>query len=364
MHRIKFSVRLAAFTTALAVITLLAFNPTPPAEAAHDPQSVDLVAGANLISYNGATLPVTAALNNIDAITLAIWRFDAATQQWQAWTAALPESLRGFSELEHGRAYFLITNAAALWRFPDATEVPSQPPAMNLLAGDASHEATLSSYCWPVEPGVGICADSPFPMFDTFIPIPDDEVLLVIDAPVPDAITLSLTTPDGFAVLGVDSARIDNPGRSFSWTPSVAAGDYILSAFASWTSLGGQGGDAAYFIPVSLSGLNAPFPTVLEAAPIQSAEIVVAESFPPQYFAQIVSAQPNGCVEFDSIEVTRDGTTIVVDVWNSAPANPAAIACILLFRTTDHNVALGSDFESGVEYTVQINDVTRSFVAQ
>lgn len=353
-----------ALTAALAITAWLAFSALSPVEAAHDPQSVNLVAGANLVVYNGATLPVTDALNTIDEITIAVWRFDALTQQWQAWTTALPESLRGFSELEHGRAYFIITSAAALWQFPEADALPSRPPALSLLVGDQTVEATRGSFCWPVEPGVGICADTFFPTFDTFIPVPDDQVLLTIDAPTPDTVALSLLTPDGLAPLDGDTTRIDNPDRSITWTPSIAAGDYILSVFATWASVGGQGGDASYLIPITLSGINAPFARQLVPAPIESAEIIVAESFPPQYFAQIVSAQPNGCVEFDSFDLTRDGATIRIDIWNSAPVPTADIACTLVFRTTNHNVALGSDFEPGVEYTVQINDVTRTFVAQ
>ena len=41
------------------------------------------------------------------------------------------------------------------------------------------------------------------------------------------------------------------------------------------------------------------FETVRAAAPIEVVEINIAESFPQQYFAHIVSAQPNGCVRFD-----------------------------------------------------------------
>ena len=367
MHHIMFSafatVRLTAFVTALAVTALLAFGPTHSAEASHAPTGVDVVAGANLVTYDGPTLPVTQALNNIDTITVAVWRFDAASQQWQAWTASLPESLRGFAALEHGRAYFLITNAAAAWQFPEAP-LPSQPPAIRLFAGDQTHEATLASYCWPVEPGVGICADSAPLTFDTFFAVPNDRISLEIDAPTPDTLTLSLQTPDGLAVVDGDTTRIDVPGDTVTWTPSAAPGDYILAVFATWVALGGQGGDAAYFIPITLEGVNAPFPTQLQLAPIESAEIVIAESFPPQYFVQIVSALPNGCVQFERLDLTRDGTMIQIDIWNRVPAPEAEVACTLIFGLKNHNVALGSDFESGVEYTVQINDLTRTFIAQ
>jgi hypothetical protein len=92
-------------------------------------------------------------------------------------------------------------------------------------------------------------------------------------------------------------------------------------------------------------------------------EVSIAESFPPQYFLQVTSGLPNGCVRFDRYEVTRGGDEVRVTVTNLVPAD-AGLICTQLYGTVQHNIALGSSFVSGTTYTAAANDVTRSFVAQ
>ncbi len=98
-------------------------------------------------------------------------------------------------------------------------------------------------------------------------------------------------------------------------------------------------------------------------APIDRVEILVAESFPPQYFAEVESGLRNGCVRFDRYEVERKGETIKVTVTNLEPA-AKDIACTEEYRTVMSNVPMGSDFEPGRTYTVLVNDVTETFVTQ
>ena len=108
----------------------------------------------------------------------------------------------------------------------------------------------------------------------------------------------------------------------------------------------------------------APAPgDVVVAAPIESLEIIIAESFPPQYFIQIKSGLPNGCVQFDQYVVTRSDAEIDVKVTNTEPADKTVI-CTMEYRTVDSNIALGTDFEGGREYTVRVNDVIETFTAQ
>ena len=99
-------------------------------------------------------------------------------------------------------------------------------------------------------------------------------------------------------------------------------------------------------------------------APIESVKINVAESFPLQYFLHVVSGLLNGCAEFEDYEVTRDGNDINVRVTNLEPAQDQPIACTLIYRMHESNIALGSDFEDGQKYTVHVNDVTETFVAR
>lgn len=97
------------------------------------------------------------------------------------------------------------------------------------------------------------------------------------------------------------------------------------------------------------------------AAPIESVEVVAATSYPAQYFAHVVSGLPSGCAKFYRYEVARSGERITITVSNTLPSAP--VPCTQVYGYVDHNIALGSDFIAGGTYTVQVNDVTRTFVA-
>jgi hypothetical protein len=99
-------------------------------------------------------------------------------------------------------------------------------------------------------------------------------------------------------------------------------------------------------------------------APIESVEVIVAESFPPQYFVQVTSGLANGCAQFDEVTTERDGDTVRITVWNTMPVSDEAIACTMIYGFVENNVALGTDFAPNQRYSVEVNDVTESFVAQ
>lgn len=89
-------------------------------------------------------------------------------------------------------------------------------------------------------------------------------------------------------------------------------------------------------------------------APIEAAELLVRESFPPQYAVRIVSGLPSGCAEFERIDVEREGNLIRLSVWNSLPADPN-VACTMIYGTAENTAELGGDFDTGRTYRVQIN---------
>ena len=72
----------------------------------------------------------------------------------------------------------------------------------------------------------------------------------------------------------------------------------------------------------------------------------------------------DGCETFGEIDVTRSGTTVQIDVWNVRPHPNLDIACILVIAEEQHKVALESNFESGIECTLIVNDFEITFVAQ
>ncbi|MBX5461226.1 MAG: hypothetical protein IRZ28_09060 [Steroidobacteraceae bacterium] len=99
-------------------------------------------------------------------------------------------------------------------------------------------------------------------------------------------------------------------------------------------------------------------------APIESAEVIVRESAPPQYALRVVSGLPSGCAKFSRIEHKRQDAVIDVTVWNTVPARDDVV-CTMIYGTSDNTVTLGSDFESGRTYEVHINGEPRTqFTAQ
>lgn len=180
---------------------------------------------------------------------------------------------------------------------------------------------------------------------------------------------------DGFEI----NLGPDGPVMNISWisTPHfylsgnsivlyVGVNDQIISALdaAAGQKFAGPGGEPVAQDP---SPLPSEMDTVLVPAPIvKVGEVVIAESFPPQYFVQITSAQPNGCNRDAGWEVEIEGTSVAVTVSNSEPADLSVVLCIAQYSETTNNVRLGSDeFQSGVEYSLTVNgEAHGTFVAQ
>jgi hypothetical protein len=106
------------------------------------------------------------------------------------------------------------------------------------------------------------------------------------------------------------------------------------------------------------------YDTVKDVAPIESVDIRIGESMPPQYFAHVEFGLPSGCVEPGGYEVTRDGNTVRIDVSILKPAPDADVMCTMIYGIGSYDVALGSDFESGQTYVVDVNGTVVEFVAQ
>ena len=138
-------------------------------------------------------------------------------------------------------------------------------------------------------------------------------------------------------------ARYGSAVWSNKWTPTLRTGTAAVSA------------EPTRPVPAGM---------VKVLAPIESAVINVAESYPPQYFVHVVSGLPSGCVEFYGYEESRSGNTIKITVFNLEPAPTEPVACTADYRTHEFGVPLGTDFEPGETYTVTVNDVVTTFVAE
>ncbi len=112
---------------------------------------------------------------------------------------------------------------------------------------------------------------------------------------------------------------------------------------------------------------TAPLPTLPPGstrvlAPIDSAEIIVRESFPPQYALHIRAGLPNGCAKPAGYDLKRDGSTFRVAVYNSMPSGN--VACTQIYGTAELTIELGGDIISGQEYRVDVNSKALSFRAE
>ena len=107
--------------------------------------------------------------------------------------------------------------------------------------------------------------------------------------------------------------------------------------------------------------------TFIAESPIESAEVLVLESVPPQYQLRVASGMPkgSGCSQFNGYEIRRrESNSIEVAITHHQVADPL-VMCTADFPIVETDVPLGSDFEPGVEYAVIVNsDTTSSFVAR
>ena len=130
----------------------------------------------------------------------------------------------------------------------------------------------------------------------------------------------------------------------------------ILALLAATACVSGLGGDGSSITPAPA--------TAVVAAPIEKVEILVRESNPPGYTAQIVSGLASGCARFHSAEITaRSGDTITIAVKNTMPAD-ANTVCTANYGYHEANLDLGTDFVPRQTYTVAVNGQATAFTAQ
>lgn len=99
--------------------------------------------------------------------------------------------------------------------------------------------------------------------------------------------------------------------------------------------------------------------TEIELAPIEDIDIWCNNSSPREYVAYITSIESDGCHKFDSYNMTRVDSAVQVEIFNIVSIGGA---CHEAQTLVEHTIALGNDFVPGVNYTIEVNDVTVTFV--
>ena len=103
---------------------------------------------------------------------------------------------------------------------------------------------------------------------------------------------------------------------------------------------------------------------VVKESPVESVELIILESFPPQYRIKVVSTMSgSSCSQFNGYDISCPfSNTIHVKVTYLFPAGEVMCTMDIAYAETD--ISLGSDFVFKEEYTVAVNGVTETFIAQ
>ena len=93
--------------------------------------------------------------------------------------------------------------------------------------------------------------------------------------------------------------------------------------------------------------------------------MIVLESDPPQYTAQVMVIQPNGCATFGHVQARQlpDETDIFLNAFNEVVVGET-VSCDDAISTFVQPVPLGVDFEPDVTYTISGGGATTTFTPQ
>jgi hypothetical protein len=99
---------------------------------------------------------------------------------------------------------------------------------------------------------------------------------------------------------------------------------------------------------------------VVQPIPIESVEVSVGPNPPGRVFARVRGALGSGCDFLHSIEQSRQGATVVIEILRSGVTEGV---CTTIFKGFDQELALPGTFAPG-EYTLRVNAFSRTFRVQ
>ena len=128
---------IAAITAGfLAIMLIVGFGSTPKASA--QASGTTLYAGWNMVAYQGLTLDVESALNNVVDDVESVWQWEAIPQSWLSWRSGGLSFLQTLTTLTNGEAYWVRSSVETEWIFGSA----STP----VETGEAVPEAVASEF--------------------------------------------------------------------------------------------------------------------------------------------------------------------------------------------------------------------------
>jgi hypothetical protein len=99
---------------------------------------------------------------------------------------------------------------------------------------------------------------------------------------------------------------------------------------------------------------------LIDPIQVDSVDVLVQESSPPQASAHVRGVIGDGCSSLHSVEQERSGTTVVLTILRQRPANAM---CIQIARLYDDTIRLEGTFPPG-RYVLRVNGVETPFTTQ
>ena len=122
---------------------------------------------------------------------------------------------------------------------------------------------------------------------------------------------------------------------------------------------------------IGLTTFTLPRPSLahpfIAESPIESAEVVALDGAPAHYELRVVSGLPtgSGCSQFNGYEIRREEPNAINVVVTHHQVGDPEVFCTAEYPTVETTVPLGGGFESGLEYTVNVNSgLATSFIAR
>lgn len=99
---------------------------------------------------------------------------------------------------------------------------------------------------------------------------------------------------------------------------------------------------------------------VIRPIQVESVDVLVMESFPPQVSAHVRGYLGDGCSSLHSVTQRRSGNTVTLEILGQRPADAI---CIQLAKGYDEVIRLQGEFPPG-EYLLRINSVEKVFTTE
>lgn len=96
----------------------------------------------------------------------------------------------------------------------------------------------------------------------------------------------------------------------------------------------------------------------ISLAPIHVVKAYILESFPPQVKVFIKGGLGDSCTTYRDAAITREGTSINIEVTTQRPRDAV---CAQVYTFFERTLDLGSDFATGVTYDLKVNDYVTTF---